>query len=134
MGLGGAIQELSVGNAEFYNRIWGRFEVFGYQLLDLLSDFARPAALRRHFCVAEPGANPNCVLPGSTFAINGTGMYPALVTGVVIGGMPLTASQYSKGSDALLQVIAPNQPSEVPQPVVVQTALGLSNSNVTIEI
>jgi len=79
-------------------------------------------------------ANPNCVLPGSTFAINGTGMYPALVTGVVIGGMPLTASQYSKGSDTLLQVIAPNQPGEAPQPVVVQTALGLSNSNVTIEI
>jgi hypothetical protein len=78
--------------------------------------------------------NPTCVLAGSTFTINGTGMYPALVTGVVIGGTPLTTSQYSKASDSLLQVIAPNQPSEAPQPVVVQTALGLSNSNVTIEI
>jgi Ca2+-binding RTX toxin-like protein len=78
--------------------------------------------------------NPACVLPGSTFTINGTGMYPSLVTGIAIGGTPLTTSQYSKMSDTLLQVIAPDQPSEAPQPVVVQTALGLSNSNVTIEI
>jgi hypothetical protein len=78
--------------------------------------------------------NPACVLLGSTFCINGTGMYPSLVTGVAIGGTPLTTSQYSKMSDTLLQVIAPDQPSEALQPVVVQTALGLSNSNATIEI
>ena len=78
--------------------------------------------------------SPTCVLAGSTFTINGTGMYPAFVTSVVIGGTPLTTSQYSKASDSLLQVVAPNQPSEAPQPVVVETALGLSNSNVTIEI
>jgi hypothetical protein len=89
------------------------------------------------FVLQQPtvlSVNPTCALAGSTFTIYGTGMYPSLVTGVVIGGTPLTTSQYSIASDTLLQVTAPDQPSEFLQPVVVQTALGLSNSNVTIEI
>jgi hypothetical protein len=78
--------------------------------------------------------NPTCALAGTNFAINGTGMYPKLVTGIVIGGVTVGQKQYSTTSDTLIQVAAPNQPSEALQPVVVQTAEGLSNSNVTIEI
>jgi hypothetical protein len=78
--------------------------------------------------------NPTCALAGRNFAINGIGMYPKLVTGIVIGAVTVGQKQYSTTSDTLIQVAAPNQPSEALQPVVVQTAEGLSNSNVTIEI
>jgi hypothetical protein len=89
------------------------------------------------FALQKPmvlSVNPTCALAGTNFAINGTGMYPKLVTGIVIGGVTVGQKQYSTTSDTLIQVAAPNQPSEALQPVVVQTAEGLSNSNVTIEI
>jgi hypothetical protein len=78
--------------------------------------------------------SPACVFPGATFDINGTGLYPSLVSSILIGGQPLSSAQYKPVSDTEIEVIAPNQQEVDAQPVVVQTGLGLSNSNVTIEI
>jgi hypothetical protein len=129
-------KEISIGSESHLQ--WSTpfsHEILGTVIAGLTSSV--PLPFGDTFALQNPtvlSVNPTCVLAGSTFTINGIGMYPALVTGVVIGGTPLTTSQYSEASDTLLQVIAPDQPGEAPQPVVVQTALGLSNSNVTIEI
>jgi putative transposase len=40
--------------------------------------------------------NPICANVGDKFVIDGTGMYPSLVTGVPIGGMPLVQRRRNK--------------------------------------
>jgi hypothetical protein len=88
------------------------------------------------FALQKPvvtSVNPTCANAGTKFVIDGTGMYPSLVTSVSIGGTPLNSSQYATTSDTAITVIAPQQSGEF-LPVVVQTAEGLSNANVTIEI
>ena len=82
---------------------------------------------------AVQSVSPTCANAGSTFVISGTGMYPSLVTSVLIGGLALDASQYTTNSDSSITVVAPAQSGEF-LPVVVQTTQGVSNTNVTIEI
>jgi hypothetical protein len=77
--------------------------------------------------------SPASVKPGDNFTITGTGMYPSLVTSVVIGGESVPATQYSTASDTQIQVITPNQLG-CDLPVVVQTGEGVSNDNVGINI
>ncbi|WP_169972678.1 calcium-binding protein [Tautonia rosea] len=83
---------------------------------------------------------PNSILgepvvsEGGTFTIHGTGLYPSLVTGVLIGGVPLDSENFQTVSDTQISVIAPDQFSVLPQTVVVQTTQGTSNDNVTIII
>jgi hypothetical protein len=77
--------------------------------------------------------SPTCANAGTDFTINGSGLYPSLVSGVVIDGTPLPSTQYKTASDTQINVVAPQQ-SGFYLPVVVQTAEGISNSNVTIEI
>lgn len=79
---------------------------------------------------AVTSVSPACVNTGNTFTINGSGLYPSLLQGVSIYG---TSAQYSSVSDTQLKVIAPLV-SGYYLPVVVQTAEGQSNSNITIEI
>jgi hypothetical protein len=73
------------------------------------------------------------VKPGETFMIDGTALYPSLIQGVLIGGQPLAPANYEAVSDTEIQVSAPATPGNS-LPVVVKTSLGLSNSNVTINI
>ena len=77
--------------------------------------------------------SPTCANAGSTFVITGTGMYPSLVTSVLIGGVALDPSQYTTNSDTSITVVAPEESGDALS-VVVQTAEGLSNADVTIEI
>ena len=77
--------------------------------------------------------SPTCVVPGQGFAIAGSGLYPNLVTGVTIGGVD--APQYAATSDTAVSVVAPVVSQATGQyPVAVQTAQGVSNTNVEIEI
>jgi hypothetical protein len=77
--------------------------------------------------------SPTCANAGDTFTITGTGLYPGLVTGVLIGGSPLDSRQFSTVSDTALSVVAPAM-AGASLPVVVQTSQGESNDNVTLEI
>jgi hypothetical protein len=77
--------------------------------------------------------SPASVKPGDNFTITGTGMYPSLVSSVVIGGESVPVTQYSTPSDTQIQIITPNQ-SGCDLPVVVQTGEGVSNDNVGINI
>ena len=95
-----------------------------------------PLPFGNTFALQEPvvqGLDQTVVRPGNTFTIQGEGLYPALITSVLIGGTPLTTSQYTTVSDTMIQVVAPNQPGRS-QPVVVQTSEGLSNADRTITI
>jgi hypothetical protein len=75
--------------------------------------------------------SPTCVNAGNNFTISGTGLYPSLVSQVLIDGSPVTA--YTTRSDTQIDVVAPEQSGEE-LPVVVQTGEGISNSTVTVEI
>lgn len=73
------------------------------------------------------------VRPGSTFTITGSGLYPSLVTAVLIGGTPLPPGNYQSVSDTQITVVAPKSVGRS-QTVVVQTAQGVSNDDVKITI
>ena len=77
--------------------------------------------------------NPTCVNAGDKFTINGSGFYPSLVTSVQIAGTAVDMGAITVESDKAISVVAPDM-SEEAAPVVVQTAVGQSNSNVAIEI
>jgi hypothetical protein len=101
---------------------------------DLLSTVPMPFG--DTFALQEPvvtSVNPACVNAGNNFTITGTGLYPSLVSSVLIDGTPLPTTQYTPVSDTQLRVVAPEQ-SGYYLPVVVQTGEGVSNSDVTIEI
>jgi hypothetical protein len=87
---------------------------------------------------AVSSVSPPCVLGGGIFDINGTGLYPSLVTSVLIGGTALSTSNYSFASTSDgtndISVVAPHQPALSPQSVIVQTSEGTSNADVSIEI
>jgi hypothetical protein len=88
------------------------------------------------FALQQPvvlSVSPTCANAGDKFTITGTGLYPSLVTSVLIGGSPVDASQYTTVSDTAITVVAPEMSGES-LPVVVQTTQGQSNDNVTIEI
>jgi hypothetical protein len=73
------------------------------------------------------------VRAGSTFTIKGSGLYPSLITAVLIGGTPLPAGNFQSVSDTAITVVAPKTIGHS-QPVVVQTTQGVSNDNVKITI
>ncbi len=79
------------------------------------------------------GVSAPTVKPGDTFTIEGQGLYPSIVEGVLIGGVPLSPDNFKPLSDTQIQVVAPNTPGSS-LPVVVKTSQGLSNANVTINI
>ena len=94
------------------------------------------------FALQQPAitsVNPTCVYEGDKFAINGTGFYPSLVSSVLIGGKALPLANYSfavpknKPGPAYISVVAPRQEGD-DQSVVVESALGQSNDNVTVTI
>jgi len=90
------------------------------------------------FSLQQPsvtGLNPTSVDQGDTFTINGSGLYPSLVQAVLIGGTALNADNISTVSDTQINVVAPafNNCAQGCS-VVVQTAQGTSNDNVTISI
>jgi hypothetical protein len=93
------------------------------------------------FALQKPtvlSVSPTCVNEGSTFTINGTGMYPSLVTSVLINAVPLEPPGFKADSDTSITVVAPiiitPGQSSYFLPVAVQTVEGLSNSNISIEI
>ena len=63
---------------------------------------------------------PTSVAVGDEFTIAGTGLYPSLVTGVLIGGQALPQANFSTVSDTEITVVAPDRPGSS-LPVVVQT-------------
>ncbi len=77
--------------------------------------------------------NPNSVAVGNTFIINGVNYFPSLVESVLIGGKPLDPANWMALNNQQIQAVAPDTPGKA-LPVVVKTALGLSNSNATITI
>ena len=77
--------------------------------------------------------SPTTVFEGDEFTITGTGLYPSLVTGVLINGEPLDPTQFSTVSDTQITAVAPDT-FGLFLPVVVQTTQGVSNDNVTIAI
>lgn len=79
------------------------------------------------------GISPATVSAGQSFTITGTHLYPGLISGVLIGGTPLSADNYTTVSSTSIEVIAPRQ-SGTDQPVVVKTEKGMSNSDVTLTI
>jgi len=73
------------------------------------------------------------VAEGQTFKIIGSGLYPSLVTAVLIGGQPLAAGNFQVVSDTEITVIAPDS-FGIEDSVVVKTTQGVSNDDVTITI
>jgi hypothetical protein len=81
----------------------------------------------------NPGST--CVIPGKNFTINGIGLYPSLVTSVLINGTPLDPGSYSTISDTGITVTAPSSlASSRAQTVVVKTEKGSSNDDITVTI
>jgi hypothetical protein len=112
-----------------------QYSVFGGDIATNLS-LSVPLPFGQTFALQKPvvtSVSPTCVNAGNVFDISGSGMYPSLVSSVLIDGIPLTSSQYKVNSDSDIQVAAPVQSGD-DQPVVVQTGVGTSNSNVGIEI
>ena len=82
------------------------------------------------------GVNPSCVNSGDQFTIQGTGMYPSMVTAVLIGGTPVDAANIRTVSDTQINVVAPDtfECHGTGCSVAVQTAEGTSNTNFNIII
>jgi hypothetical protein len=86
--------------------------------------------------LADPvvtGVSQSTVRPGGQFSIAGSGFYPSLVQSVLIGGKALDPTNFKAVSDQVIQVVVPNTPGTA-QPVIVSTAQGFSNNDVTINI
>ena len=99
-------------------------------------DMVVPIPFGATFTLQPPqvaSVDPPCIGAGGKFSIGGSGFYPDLVTGVTVGGVPVSTSQFSAASDTVIDVAAPPLSGDA-LPVVVQTQQGLSNSNVAIKI
>jgi hypothetical protein len=95
-----------------------------------------PAPFGQTFTLDSPrvlSVSDPTVKPGGIFTIEGSALYPSLVLGVLIGGQPLNAENFSKVNDHEIQVVAPDTPGK-DLPVVVQTTQGYSKDVVTITI
>ena len=79
------------------------------------------------------GVSSATVKPGQTFTIEGQALYPSLIESVLIGGEPLTSSNFRSISDSEIEVVAPNMRGSA-LPVVVKTSQGYSNANISINI
>jgi hypothetical protein len=98
-----------------------------------------PWPFGKTFALQQPvvtGVNPSCVNSGDQFTIQGTGMYPSMVTAVLIGGTPFDAANIRTVSDTQINVIAPDtvECHGTGCAVAVQTAEGTSNTNFNIII
>jgi len=105
-----------------------------YQLAIPQIDAFVPFPFGTVFAIQQPvvtSVTPTCAEWGDTFTITGTGLYPSLVTSVLIDSAP---TQYSTVSDTQITAVAPGDTVGFELPVVVQTAQGLSNADVTIAI
>ena len=94
-----------------------------------------PLPFGRTFSLQPPvvtGLSSYYVDEGNTFTIKGSGFYPSLVQSVLIGGTPLTSSQYKVLSDKQIEVVAPFLGFY--DSVVVQTSQGTSNDNYHVTI
>jgi hypothetical protein len=94
-----------------------------------------PFPFGKVFSLQDPkitGLSSSFVEEGDTFTISGSGFYPSLVEGVLIGGTPLTSEQYTTVSDTQIRVVAPFLAAF--SPVVVQTTEGTSNDDYTVTI
>ena len=84
--------------------------------------------------ITQNGQPTTTIKAGTSFEINGTGLYPATIQDVLLGGqvvnMPYAAS------DTEITVVAPGSgvPLGTPIAVVVRTTQGFSNSNVAVTI
>lgn len=88
------------------------------------------------FALLKPSVasvSPACVVAGNTFTIDGTGVYPSLVTSVLIGGTPLDSTQFTTDSDTVITAVAAESVGEGPAGHR-SVGGGLSNSNVTMKI
>ena len=98
-----------------------------------------PWPFGKTFALQQPvvtGVNPSCVNSGDQFTIQGTGMYPSMVTAVLIGGTPVDAANIRTVSDTQINVVAPDtfECHGTGCSVAVQTAEGTSNTNFNIII
>ena len=95
-----------------------------------------PFPFGKVFSIQPPvvtSVSPTCVVAGGEFTIEGTGLYPSLVTNVLIDGESFDATQFSTVSDTEITVVAPDMFGFF-LPVVVQTTQDVSNDNVTVAI
>jgi hypothetical protein len=104
---------------------------------DLISTI--PLPFGQNYALQQPqvtSVSPTFVEPGEKFTINGTGLYPSLVTGVLINGVSLDPANYSTVSDTQITAVAPSswEAFGIWLPVKVQTTQGVSNDGVTIMI
>ena len=107
-----------------------------YELFIPQINVSVPFPFGKVFSIQPPvvtSVSPTCVVDGDKFTIEGTGLYPSLVTGVLIDGEPLDATQFSTVSDTEITVVAPDMFGFF-LPVVVQTTQGVSNDDVTVAI
>ncbi len=87
------------------------------------------------FTLQQPvvtGLSSSTVEEGTTFTIQGTGLYPSLVSAVIIGGTAVNSANISNVSDTQIDVVAPFLCVDCA--VVVQTTQGTSNHDFTITI
>jgi len=108
-----------------------------YWLADAWLESAVALPFGDTFALQQPtvsSVSATCVEPGSNFYIYGAALYPSAVSAILIGGTPLSSANFTPMSDTSILVTAPPSTSKTAQIVVVQTELGQSNSNVTIQI
>ena len=88
--------------------------------------------------ISQNGSPVTSVVSGTSFVIDGVGLYPSLVLDVLLGGVVLDATFWSPvTSDKASTVIAPSSsvvPLGIPLSVIVRTTEGFSNTNVTVKI
>jgi hypothetical protein len=107
-----------------------------YQLLIPQINVSVPFPFGKVFAIEQPvvtSVSPTCAIDGGEFTIAGTGLYPSLVTSVLIDGESLDPTQFSTVSDSQIAVVAPDTFGFF-LPVVVQTTQGFSNHDVTVAI
>ena len=106
-------------------------------ILPLAMNSVVPVPFGTTFALEKPAVTsvaPTTVGVGQEFTITGTGFYPALVQNLVIGGVPLSMDQFQVISDTQITAVAPPSTTASPQRVVVRTAEGLSNDDMTVTI
>ena len=107
-----------------------------YQLFIPQINVSVPFPFGKVFSIQPPvvtSVSPTCVVAGGEFTIVGTGLYPSLVSNVLIDGESFDATQFSTVSDTEITVVAPDMFGFF-LPVVVQTTQDVSNDNVTVAI
>jgi hypothetical protein len=98
--------------------------------------YTAPRPFGNTFALVYPqvgSVSQQTVNPGQVFTIEGSGLYPAMVQGVLIGGQALSNANFTPINDHEIQIVAPNTPGNALL-VVVLTSQGPSLDNVSINI